>query len=267
MQSFHVAATSFEFSTTFLDAVLELLYTWTCQSEVGPLNNSKKLLLAAACLLTVLSFPAMSTPVAVCTGVSNDFAPSEFGNCWSTAGNVTTGLAGIGPTIATSGGISSGVMNVFIGKPADFSNLTMDNVGTGSAIQDGLTLAGAGQLMVNFTTSSPSGSVGFVVVRDVSNSLTYFKLFDQPAGLLVQGVAPAGVLISLPAGSYVMTIGIANATQALTAFSNSSGSTATTGPAITGVTIQDVGTPEPGVAWLVASGLAGLALFRRRWLR
>ncbi len=237
------------------------------------MNNSKKMLLAAV-LLVAFSFPARSgsigTQISTCsTGVFNDFAPTnEFGSCWSIIGNVTSGLPGVGPTIATSGGTSMTSLQNFVGTGFQFSNFTSDSIGIGSAIQDNFTLAGTRQLSVSFTNSSPAGSIGFAIIGDQSNSYRFVTLFDMPSGGVIPfGLGPA--FPSLAAGTYKLTIGIANATQpcGLILSTCLNAAAPTTGPQITSVNIQDLSAPEPAAGWLLASGLAGLAIFRRRTFR
>ncbi|HYL72895.1 MAG TPA: PEP-CTERM sorting domain-containing protein [Bryobacteraceae bacterium] len=235
------------------------------------MRHSRVLFLAVCALALSMSLPLLSGPIGPqtitkCAGVLNDFGtPSgEFGNCWSTIGDVTAGAAGVGPTISQGTGLDTSAANLqtFIGNGSSFlfSSFTAETIGTGSAIQNSLTLTGSGSLNVAFTTQTPTGSIGFLVVENLGNSsFSFITLFDIP--LAVMNLSP----IQLGAGNYELTIGIAGASSLIAV--NAGIGAAATGPAITGVTIQDTSVPEPAAVSLLTSGLATMVLLRRRVLR
>ena len=231
------------------------------------MKHSGKLFLAVSAMALCFSLPLRSGPIGpqviLCKGIANDFGTplGEFGNCWSPIGDVTAGAAGVGPTIAQGTGLDTSAANLqtFIGNGSSFlfSSFTAETIGTGSAIRNSLTLTGSGSLNVAFTTQTPTGSIGFLVVENLGNSsFSFITLFDIPVA--VANLSP----IQLGAGSYELTIGIAGASGIVAV--NAGIGAAATGPAITGVTIQDTSAPEPAAAWLLAAGLGAVALLRRR---
>ena len=235
------------------------------------MNQSRTVFLAVSALAFCIAVPLQSGPigpqtVTKCVGVLNDFGtPSgEFGNCWSTIGDVTAGAAGVGPTIAQSTGVSMATLQTSIANGGNFLFSTFvptETVGIGSAIQDAVTLTGSGSLSVAYTNASPQGSLGFAVVENLSNSsFSFFTLFDNSGTIIPVSLGPN---IQLGAGNYMLTIGIVGASTIL--LMDTGIGTAATGPQITGVTIQDTSAPEPAAAWLLTGGLAGLVLLRR-WL-
>ena len=238
------------------------------------MRHSRVLFLVVCALALSMSRPLLSGPIGPqtftkCGGVLNDFGtPSgEFGSCWSTIGDVAAGAAGVGPTISQGTGLdtTAASLQAFIANGGGFlfSSFTPDIIGTGSAIQDTVTLTGSGSLSVAYTNASPQGSLGFAVVENLSNSsFSFFTLFDNSGIILPFSLGPT---IRLGAGNYMLTIGIVGASQVSFIVDTGIG-TAATGPQITGVTIQDTSAPEPAVAWLLTGGLTAMVLFRRRIL-
>lgn len=215
-------------------------------------------------LVLVVSFPLAAGPVPVCKGIANDFAsPSgDFGNCWSSIGDVVAGAAGVGPTISQATGTDPGSLQGFVANGGSFlfSNYTADSLGFGSAIQTSLILSSSDTFNVSFTSANTAGSLGFLVIQNGSG-YSFLSLFDNPSSI---GIVSTPSLL-LGAGSYTVSIGIVGATTPLIFATDFS--PALTGPQITGITIQDIGTPEPATLWLLAGGLAGLAALRRRLSR
>lgn len=240
------------------------------------MRHSRVLFLVVCAMVSSMSLPLLSGPigpqtVTKCARVANDFGTplGEFGSCWSTIGDVAVGLAGVGPTISQGTGLdaSAASLQAFIanGGSFQFSSFSPDTIGTGSAIQDTVTLTGSGSLSVAYTNASPQGSLGFAVIENLSNSsFSFFTLFDNSGTIFVP--FSLGPDIQLGAGNYMLTIGIVGASQLGIPITAGIG-TAATGPQITGVTIQDTGAPEPAAAWLLMGGLAAMVLLRQRILR
>lgn len=152
------------------------------------------------------------------------------------------------------------------GDPFLFSNFTSEIIGSGSAIQNSLTLTAPATFHVNYTNANPAGSIGFVVIENLANTtFSFFTLFDNPNGAIV--LFTAGPDLSLETGSYTISVGIAGASTSTVLVPASIG-IAAGAPQSTGITIQGPSSvPEPNALGLMAGGLLGLAFVRRRIVR